>query len=97
MIAGGAGFDPDSTHLGIIAILIGLVAQPAPAVSYQRGDEVIVSVLDGGAFRTVARQTLPPDASGLIEPEGIFWAYYILPFIEQENLYRPAVGSDREQ
>jgi hypothetical protein len=93
VIAGGAGFDPGSTHLGIIAILIGLVAQPAPAVSYQRGDDVIVSVLDGGAFRTVARQTVPPDASALIEPEGIFLAYYILPFIEQDNLYRLPVGT----
>ena len=61
-------------------------------MSYQRGDEVIVSVIDGGAFRTVARQTLPPDASGLIEPERTFSAYYILPYIEQENIYRQELG-----
>lgn len=93
VIAGGAGFEPESTHLGIIAILIGLMAQPAPAVSYQRGDEVIVSVLEGGVFRTVARQTVPPGASALIEPHGIFWGVFILPYIEQENLYRLPVGT----
>lgn len=90
-IAGGTGFDPESTHLGIIAILIGLLAQPAPVVSYQRGDEVVASVLDGGAFRTVARQALPPDVSALIEPEGYFWGVFILPYIEQENLYRLSI------
>jgi hypothetical protein len=91
-IAGGAGFDPESTRLGIIAILIGLTAQPVPVVSYQRGDEAIASVLEGGAFRTVAREALPPDVSALIEPEGFFWGIYILPYIEQDNFHRLAIG-----
>jgi hypothetical protein len=92
VIAGGAGFDPGSTRLGIIAILIGLVAQPAPAVSYQRGDELIVSVLEGEALRTVVRQALPSDALGLMADEGLFSFFYLLPYIEQENLYRGVVG-----
>jgi hypothetical protein len=27
-----------------------------------------------------------------MEPEGLFDFYYLLPYIEQENLYRGAVG-----
>lgn len=95
VIAAGAGFDPDSTRVGIIAILIGLLAQPTPAVSYQVGEEVIVAAQDGGTFRTVARQTVPPQASGLIESEGISF-YFILPYIEQENVYRGTVGGEAE-
>jgi hypothetical protein len=92
VIAGGAGFEPESTHLGIIAILIGLVSQPTPAVSYQRGGELIVSALDGASMRTLVRQDVPPDASALMEDEGLFF-FWILPYIEQENLYRAGIGS----
>ena len=91
-LALGAAFDPASTRTGIIAILIGLLATPTPAVSYQVGDELRVDVLDGNTFRTVARQPIPPDASGFMEPEGLFQFFYLLPYIEQENLYRGAVG-----
>ena len=92
----GEGFRPESTRLGIIAILIGLVTKPAPAVSYQVGDELRVDVLDGNAFRTVARQTIPADATGLMEPEGLFEFYYLLPYIEQDSLFRGASGLGAE-
>ena len=92
----GEGFRPESTRLGIIAILIGLITKPAPAVSYQVEDELRVDVLDGNGFRTVARQTIPADASGLMEPEGLFEFYYLLPYIEQDNLFRAAAGLGAE-
>lgn len=92
----GAGFDPESTRVGIIAVLIGLFAQPTPAISYQRGDELVVAVPDAGGFRTVARQTVPPGARGLIEDEGLFSYLYLLPYIEQENLYRGVIGQAAE-
>jgi len=87
----GGGWDPASTRVGIIAILIGLQAQPVPALSYQVGDDLVLRALDGGAGREVARVTVPPQASGLMEEEGILY-YYILPYIEQENIYRGTVG-----
>ncbi len=92
----GESFRPESTRLGIIAILIGLVTRPAPAISYQVGDELRVDAFDGTSFRTVARQTIPADASGLMEPEGLFEYFYLLPYIEQDNLFRGAVGLGAE-
>ena len=92
----GEGFRPESTRLGIIAILIGLITQPAPAVSYQVGDELRVDVFDGNTFRAVARPTIPADASGLMESEGLFELYYLLPYLEQDNLFRAAAGLGAE-
>jgi hypothetical protein len=88
MIGVETGWEGTSARMGIIAILIGLVAEPAPAVSFQTGNELVTLVLDGTRFREVRRQALPAGAQGLIEEEGIF--YYLLPFIEQENLYKSA-------
>jgi hypothetical protein len=88
----GEGFRPESTRLGIIAILIGLFTKDAPVISFQRGDELVAVAVDGPGFRTVARQEIPPDAQGLMEPEGLFEYFYLLPYIEQENLYKGAVG-----
>ena len=85
-LAVGAGFDPRSTHLGIIAILIGLVAQPQPSLSYQVGDELFLSAFDGAAFRPLGRQTIPAGASGLMQEDSVY--FFILPYIEQDNLYR---------
>jgi hypothetical protein len=96
-LAVGPGFDPRSTHLGIIAILIGVVAQPSPAVSYQVGASLFHSAFDVRAvdgFRLLARQEIPPGASGLIEEDGIY--FYILPYLEQDNLYRGTVGQAAE-
>lgn len=62
-LAVGGGFDPRSAHLGIIAILIGLITQPVPSLSYQVGEELFVSAFDGTAFRPLARQAVPPEAS----------------------------------
>jgi hypothetical protein len=87
----GGGWDPTSARLGIIAILIGLQAQPVPALSYQVGDDLVLRALDGGAGREIARATIPTQASGLMEEEGISY-YFILPYIEQDNVYRGTVG-----
>jgi hypothetical protein len=87
----GGGWDPTSVRVGIIAILIGLQAQPVPAISYQDGGDLVLRALDGGAWRTVARQAVPPQASGLIEEEGLSY-YFLLPYIEQDNLYLGTVG-----
>ncbi len=87
----GGGWDPTSVRVGIIAILIGLRTQPVPVLSFQDGEDIILRVLDGGQGREVARETVPAGASGLIESEGISW-YFILPYIEQDNVYRGAVG-----
>lgn len=89
-LAVGPGFDPRSTHLGIIAILIGLLAQPAPSLSYQVGDELFLSAFDGSGFRLLARQEIPAGASGLMADGGLY--FYVLPYIEQDNLYRGTVG-----
>ena len=87
----GSGFDPGSIRTGIIAILIGLVAEPMPALSYQVGNELRVTAFDGTGFRTVARQAVPPEALGLIESEGIGFDF-MLPYLEQDNLFRGLVG-----
>jgi hypothetical protein len=44
----------------------------------------------------VARETIPPDASGLMADEGLATVFYLLPYIEQENIYRLAVGQEAE-
>jgi hypothetical protein len=90
----GGGWDPRSTHVGIIAILIGLQAQTVPSLSFQDGDEVVLRVLDGGAWRTVAREKLPPYASGLIEEEGIGW-FYVQPEVD-DQVYAGAIGHAAE-
>lgn len=87
----GASFDPGSTRVGIIAILIGLLTQPVPALSFQDGEDIVLRALDGGAGREVAREKMPAQAAGLVESEGINF-YFILPFIEQDNVYRGTVG-----
>lgn len=84
----GAGFDPESTRVGIIAILIGLMTQPKPVVSYQSGGELVRRVLDGGDLTLLDKQDIPQDALGLIEEEGIF--FYLMPSGE---LYRGLTGS----
>ena len=95
IVNAGGGWDPTSVRVGIIAILIGLYAQPVPALSYQVGDDIVLRALDGGQGREVARETLPPQASGLMEEEGILY-YYILPCIEQDNVYRGTLGQGAE-
>jgi hypothetical protein len=86
----GGGWDPTSARVGIIAILIGLQARPVPALSFQDGDQIVLLALDGGTWRTVARETVPPQASGLIEEEGLHW-FFTLPEVDDE-VYIGAVG-----
>ena len=57
----GADVDPASLRLGIIAVLIGFVPRPMPAVALQDGDQVRLYVLDGAGFRLLAQR---PAASG---------------------------------
>jgi hypothetical protein len=90
----GGAFDPRSTQLGIIAILIGLLAQPVPSISYQAGDELFLSAFDGSGFRPVAQQSIPSGASGLLQDDGSY--YFLLPYLEQDNLWRGLVGSPAE-
>jgi hypothetical protein len=59
----GAGFDPSSTRMGIIAILIGLLTEHVPAVFYFQDGNTIVLGFDGTEFRPV----------GFLEEEGIFY------------------------
>jgi hypothetical protein len=82
-----ASFDPESTHLGIIAILIGLVAEPAPSISVQEGSRLRLYVHDGAAFRVAGEQGLAPGARGIIEDQGIFFYY-----LSQGTLWRGVVG-----
>jgi hypothetical protein len=53
----GAGFDPRSVQLGIIAILIGVVAEPTPAISFavfQDGtSNTMMFAWDGDSFEPV--------------------------------------------
>lgn len=88
MLGVATGWEGTSARLGIIAILIGIVAEPVPAISYQAGDQLVQLAYDGTRFREVGRQTLPAGAQGLMEEEGIF--YYLLPYLEQPNLYKAA-------
>jgi len=66
-IAASPGFDPGSTRMGIIAVLIGLLVDPhVPAVFTVEGGQTVVRAWDGHAFRPVH----------LIEEEGIgIWAF----------------------
>ncbi|MET0552464.1 MAG: hypothetical protein ABW221_05470 [Vicinamibacteria bacterium] len=91
----GGGWDPRTVRVGIIAILIGLQAQPVPALSYQDGGDLVLRALDGGTWRTVARQAVPPQAAGFMEEEGISY-YFLLPYLEQDNVYRGTVGQGAE-
>jgi hypothetical protein len=59
----GAGFNPASTRMGIIAVLIGLLTEPVPAVFFVEDGQTIVLAFDGTEFRPV----------GLIEDEGIWF------------------------
>jgi hypothetical protein len=52
----GDDFRPESLRLGIIAMLIDLVQQPAPAIWFQDGDQMRLYVFDGGGFRLLAQQ-----------------------------------------
>jgi hypothetical protein len=83
----GASFDPESTDLGIIAVLIGLVAEPAPSISVQEGSRLRLYVHEGAAFRLAGEQGLAPGARGIIEEEGIFFYY-----LSQGTLWRGVVG-----
>jgi hypothetical protein len=84
----GAGFDPESTRVGIIAVLIGLLTQPKPAVSYQVGDTLFSHVLNGGDLTLLDRQDIPAGSLGLLEDEGIF--FFLTP---NGELYRGLTGS----
>jgi hypothetical protein len=55
-LTAGPGFDPDSLHMGIIAILIGLVRGPAPTLSLQAGDTHYVYVFDGARLVPLLEQ-----------------------------------------
>jgi hypothetical protein len=54
----GAGFDPGSVQMGIIAILIGLLAEPTPAISFADVADGTSNTLmfgwDGDSFEAVA-------------------------------------------
>jgi prepilin-type N-terminal cleavage/methylation domain-containing protein/prepilin-type processing-associated H-X9-DG protein len=81
--------------IAIIAVLIGLllpavqkVREAASRMSCQNNLKQI-----GLAFHTFhdATQTFPTGGAGGVDPatkEGMGWAYQILPYIEQDNLYR---------
>jgi hypothetical protein len=90
----GDGFEPRSARLGIIAILIGLQAQPALSLSFQDGDDIILKKFNGATLTTVAREKLPPQASGLIEEEGIGW-FYVQPEVD-DQVYAGAIGHAAE-
>jgi hypothetical protein len=66
-IAAPSGYDPNQTQLGIIAILIGLVAEPRPALfvaGVQDGtSNTLVLGYDGERFRPV----------GLMEDDGLWF------------------------
>jgi hypothetical protein len=62
-IAVGPGFDPSSTQMGIIAILIGFQTEQALAVFYVQGGRTVVLGFDGATFRPV----------GFLPEEGIFY------------------------
>jgi hypothetical protein len=59
----GAGFNPASTRMGIIAVLIGLLTEQVPAVFFVEDGQTIVLAFDGTEFRPV----------DLIEDEGIWF------------------------
>lgn len=61
-IAAGPGFDPSSTQMAIIAVLIGLETGHVPAVFFVQGGQTVVLAFDGTKFRPVA----------LLPGEGIF-------------------------
>ena len=63
-IAAGPGFDPSSTQVGIIAVLIGLLVDPnVPAVSFVEDGRTVTLAWIDGAFRPVR----------LMEEEGTYY------------------------
>jgi hypothetical protein len=62
-IAVGPGFDPASTRMGIIAILIGFQTQDVPAVFYLQGGKTVVLAFDGSELRP----------AGLIYGDGLWY------------------------
>jgi hypothetical protein len=83
-----ATFNPTLTlRAGIIAVLIGLVAEPRPFVSFQDGDTLRLLVHDGGELRPVAEQVLPPGTQGLLCDDGLFYF-----FKSEGTVWKGAVG-----
>jgi hypothetical protein len=72
-IAASRGFDPASTRVGIIAILIGLVEARVPAISFRDANGVSVYVLEAtdGTSNTMMLRRLAPTASFRVEIEGV--------------------------
>lgn len=62
-IAVGPGFDPSSTRMGIIAILIGFQTQDVPAVFFVQGGRTVVQAFDGERFRP----------AGIIYGDGLWY------------------------
>jgi hypothetical protein len=62
-IAVGPGFDPASTQMGIIAILIGFQTQDVPAVFFVQGGRTVVLAFDGERFRP----------AGIIYGDGLWY------------------------
>jgi hypothetical protein len=73
MIPASRGFDPASTRVGIIAILIGLVEARVPAISFRDANGVSVYVLEAtdGTSNTMMLRRLAPTASFRVEIEGV--------------------------
>jgi hypothetical protein len=85
----GEGFRPESTRLGIIAILIGLLATPAPVVTYQYSlDMGVATGWEGTSARTLAH--VPTGALGLAAADGTY--IFTLPYLEQDNLWKGVAG-----
>ena len=85
----GEGFRPESTRLGIIAILIGLLATPAPVVTYQQGLDL--GVATGWEGTSAFRARIPAGARGIMDPIHEYF-FFLLPYIEQENVYKGVAG-----
>src|SRR6185369_3623136 len=62
-IAVGGGFDPSSTRMGIIAILIGFQTQDVPALFFVQGGRTVVLAFDGSEFRP----------AGIIYGDGLWY------------------------
>jgi hypothetical protein len=70
VVAAGSGFEPASTELGIIAVLIGLVEVRVPAVSFRDAGGTSTYVADGSS-NTMMLRRLAPTASFRVEIDGV--------------------------
>jgi len=69
-----------STRPAIVAVLIGLLPTPVPALAFQDGDQIRLVAFDGADFRLIAQQPAP--STQAVELQNTLVSGFRLPGVE---------------